>query len=155
MSTPTNSVHLTGNLVGDPELRYTTGGRGVANFRVAVPHRYKDSRGEWVDHPSFITCVAWGELGENVAGSLRKGDRVTVTGRLESRDWDDDKNVRHFAVEVICSSVAPDLRFATVPDVVKNERPANAAANREGEREHVLTGVRQGDDPVYGPEEPF
>lgn len=155
MSTLTNSVHITGNLVADPDLRFTTGGRAVANFRVAVNHRYLQN-GEWVDRPSYFTCVAWTTLAENVANSLRKGDRVTVTGRLESRDWDDEQNRRHFVVEIICASVAPDLRFATVDDhgLVKNAKP-DAPAAREGEREHVLTGVRQSDDPVYGDEEPF
>ena len=79
-----NTVTLVGNLTRDPELRYTTGGRGVASFGIAVNRRYQVN-GEWQEQTSFFNVVAWGTLGENAAASLTKGTRVIVTGRLEQR----------------------------------------------------------------------
>ena len=75
-----NTVTLTGNLTKDPELRYTTGGRGVASFGLAVNRRYQVN-GEWQEQVSFFNVVAWADLGENAAASLHKGNRVMVTGR--------------------------------------------------------------------------
>ena len=76
----TNTVTLIGNLTRDPELRYTTGGRGVASFGLAVNRRYQVN-GEWQEQTSFFNVVCWAELGENVAASLGKGSRAIVTGR--------------------------------------------------------------------------
>ena len=75
-----NSVTLVGNITRDPELRYTTGGRGVASFGLAVNRRYQQN-GEWQEDTSFFNVVAWGDLGENAAASLNKGHRIVVTGR--------------------------------------------------------------------------
>ncbi|MGA1062090.1 MAG: single-stranded DNA-binding protein, partial [Ilumatobacteraceae bacterium] len=61
-----NSITLTGNLTRDPELRFTTGGRGVASFGLAVNRRYQVN-GEWQEQVSFFNIVCWGDLGENVA----------------------------------------------------------------------------------------
>ena len=83
----TNSVTLIGNLTRDPELRFTTGGRGVASFGLAVNRRYQQN-GEWQEQTSFFNVVCWGDLGENAATSLTKGSRVIVTGRLEQRSWE-------------------------------------------------------------------
>ena len=82
-----NSVTLVGNLTKDPELRYTATGRGVASFGLAVNRRYQQN-GEWQEQVSFFNVVAWGDLGENAAASLNKGNRVIVTGRLEQRSYD-------------------------------------------------------------------
>ena len=71
----TNSVTLIGNLTRDPELRFTTGGRGVASFGLAVNRRYQQN-GEWQEQTSFFNVVRWGDLGENAATSLTKGSRV-------------------------------------------------------------------------------
>ena len=72
-----NSVTLVGNATRDPELRYTTGGRGVASFGLAVNRRYQQN-GEWQEQTSFFNVTAWGELGENAAASLTKGSRIIV-----------------------------------------------------------------------------
>jgi len=82
-----NSVTLVGNLTKDPELRYTATGRGVASFGLAVNRRYQQN-GEWQEQVSFFNVVAWGDLGENAAASLNKGNRIVVTGRLEQRSYD-------------------------------------------------------------------
>ena len=78
---------ITGNLVDDPELRYTPSGQPVVRFRVAsTPRFYDKASGEWKDGESvFLTCQAWKQLGENVAETVTQGTRVIVTGRLRQR----------------------------------------------------------------------
>jgi single stranded DNA-binding protein len=87
MSSNSNSITLIGNLTRDPELRFTTGGRAVASFGLAVNRRYQ-SNGEWQEQVSFFNITAWGDLGENVAATLNKGNRAIVFGRLEQREYE-------------------------------------------------------------------
>lgn len=106
-----STVTLVGNVTRDPELRYTTGGRGVASFGLAVNRRYQ-SNGEWQEQTSFFDVVAWGTLGENVAASLLKGTRAVVVGRLEQRSWDTPDGERRSKIEVIADEIGPSLRWA-------------------------------------------
>lgn len=105
-----NTVTLTGNLTRDPEIRFTTGGRATCGFGLAVNRRYQQN-GEWKEQVSFFNITAWGDLGENVAASIAKGDRVTVHGRLEQQTWEKDGEKKS-AVEVVADEVGASLRFA-------------------------------------------
>ena len=106
-----NNITITGNMTRDPELRFTQGGQAVANFGVAVNRRYMQ-HGEWVDAPTtFFNCVAWRELGENLAASCVKGTRVVVTGRMESREYEHE-GTKRIAWEVQVDECAVSLRFA-------------------------------------------
>jgi single-strand DNA-binding protein len=137
-----NSVSLVGNLTREPELRYTTSGRGVASFGLAVNRRYQ-SNGEWQEQTSFFNVVAWGDLGENCAASLTKGARVVVTGRLEQRSWETDGGDKRSVVEVVADEVGPSLRWAQAT-VERNEREKT---------ERPPSGPKPG--PEYADEEPF
>ena len=106
-----NTVTLTGNLTKDPELRYTTGGRGVASFGLAVNRRYQVN-GEWQEQVSFFNVVAWADLGENAAASLHKGNRIVVTGRLEQRSYETREGEKRNVTEVIADDLGPSLRWA-------------------------------------------
>jgi len=108
-----NHTSLTGNLTRDPELRYTTGGKAVANFGLAVNRRYQQG-GEWQDDTSFFDVTAWGDLGENIAHSVSKGQRVTVTGRLDQRSWETDAGEKRYKIEIVASDVAASMQFATL-----------------------------------------
>lgn len=109
-----NQVVVVGNLVDDPELRYTPNGAAVANFRVAVNRRFQDPSGQWKDgETSFFRINAWRTLAENVAESLTKGSRVIVTGRLRSRSWENPEGETRSAVEIEADEVGPSLRWAT------------------------------------------
>ena len=83
-----NNVTLVGNLVADPELRYTKGGTAVADLRMAVNRRWNKD-GEWMEETSFFDVTAWSEMAEHIGDSLSMGMRVTVTGRLEEQRWED------------------------------------------------------------------
>ena len=141
-----NSVTLVGNLTRDPELRYTTGGRGVASFGLAVNRRYQVN-GEWQEQVSFFNIVAWGDLGENAAASLAKGNRIIVTGRLEQRSYETKDGEKRSVTEVIADELGPSLRWAQA-QIERISRDAAEGGGGGG-------GSTRAPDPVYGDEEPF
>lgn len=108
-------ITLVGNLVDDPELRFTSSGVAVANFRVAsTPRIYDKQAGEWRDGDSlFLSCSVWRQYAENVAESLTKGTRVIVTGRLKQRSYETQSGERRTVMEIEVDEVGPSLRSAT------------------------------------------
>lgn len=155
-----NTVTLTGNLTKDPELRYTTGGRGVASFGLAVNRRYQVN-GEWQEQVSFFNVVAWADLGENAAASLHKGNRVMVTGRLEQRSYDTREGEKRNVTEVIADDLGPSLRWAQA-QVERISRDSADGGGFSGGGGGNSGGGGGGaarpatpPDPVYGEEEPF
>jgi single-strand DNA-binding protein len=145
-----NSVTLVGNVTKDPELRYTTGGRGVASFGLAVNRRYQVN-GEWQEQVSFFNIVAWGDLGENAAASINKGNRVIVTGRLEQRSYETKEGEKRNVTEVIADELGPSLRWAQVQiERISRDDAATRSGGGGGGG-----GASRAPDPVYGDEEPF
>lgn len=108
-------LELTGNLVDDPELRYTPAGHAVAKFRVAsTPRTFDRQSNEWRDGESlFLTCSAWRSLGENCAETLKRGMRVVVTGILRQRSYEDREGVKRTVYELDAEDVAVSLKNAT------------------------------------------
>lgn len=108
-------ITVVGNLVADPELRYTPNNVAVANFRVAsTPRRYDQNSSQWVDGDAlFLTCNVWREAAENVSNSLSKGDRVIVTGRLRQRSFETREGERRTVMEVEVDEIGPALKYAT------------------------------------------
>src|SRR5581483_3998755 len=99
-----NQAILMGNLTRDPELRTTPNGQSVCSFSLALNRSYKGSDGEWKEMTDFIDIVAWGPLGERVAQYLSKGRPALVSGRLQSRNWEQDGQKRS-KVEVVANDV--------------------------------------------------
>jgi len=147
-----NSVTLVGNVTKDPELRYTTGGRGVASFGLAVNRRYQVN-GEWQEQVSFFNIVAWGDLGENAAASLNKGNRVIVTGRLEQRSYETREGEKRSVTEVIADELGPSLRWAQAQIERISRDAADGGSGGGGGGGGASAG--RAPDPVYGDEEPF
>lgn len=117
-----NNVTVTGNATREPELRFTPSGQAVANFGVAVNRRWQNRQtNEWEEAVSFFDVTCWATLAENVAESVAKGTRVTVTGRLDQRSWETQDGDKRSKVEIVADDVAVSLRWATA-DVVKNQR---------------------------------
>jgi single-strand DNA-binding protein len=148
-----NTVTLVGNLTKDPELRYTTGGRGVASFGLAVNRRWQQN-GEWQEQVSFFNVVAWGDLGENAAASLTKGSRCMVTGRLEQRSFDTREGEKRNITEVIADDLGPSLRWAQA-QVERISRDSATAGSGGGGGGGAGMSSGSAPDPVYGDEEPF
>lgn len=109
------NITIVGNLVDDPELRFTGSGVAVANFRVAsTPRTFDRQANEWRDGESlFLSCSVWRQYAENVAESLTKGTRVIVTGRLKQRSYETQNGERRTVFEIEVDEVGPALRSAT------------------------------------------
>lgn len=108
-----NHCSLTGNLVRDPELRFTMSGRAVANGRIAVTDRFQQTDGSWGERTTFVNIVAWGDLAEQMAVSLEKGDHITVVGELRIRDFVRTDGTKQYVTEINCSNVSASLRFTS------------------------------------------
>ncbi|MFE9623824.1 single-stranded DNA-binding protein [Streptomyces sp. NPDC006527] len=108
-------ITVIGNLVDDPELRFTPSGAAVAKFRVAsTPRTFDRQTNEWKDGESlFLTCSVWRQAAENVAESLQRGMRVIVQGRLKQRSYEDREGVKRTVFELDVEEVGPSLRNAT------------------------------------------
>lgn len=113
-----NATSMVGNLVADPELRFTSTARPVANFRFAVNERIVID-GAWQDRTNFFNVVAWGDLAQNVAGSLSQGDRIMVNGRIQIREYTDGNSVKQYRTEVVADEVGAALRFHTISGIEK------------------------------------
>src|SRR6266480_4817344 len=131
MAAGDTQITIIGNLVDDPELRYTPTGQAVAKFRVASTPRYLDKNtNEWKDGDSlFLSCNVWRQAAENVAESLQRGMRVIVSGRLRQRSYETKEGEKRTVYEVEVDDIGPSLL------------PASAKVNRI---------TRSGGDGGYG-----
>ncbi len=111
---PDNSVTVVGNLVEDPELRFTPSGAALARLRLAVNRRwFNRNTNDWDEEASFFTATCWRDMAENVSESLQKGSRVIINGRLEQRSWETQDGERRSVVEIQIDEIGPSLRWAT------------------------------------------
>lgn len=108
-------ITVVGNVVADPELRFTPSGAAVANFRVAsTPRVFNRDSGQYEDGEAlFLTCNVWRQAAENVAESLTKGMRVIVQGRLVQRSYETREGEKRTVVELQVDEIGPSLRYAT------------------------------------------
>jgi single-strand DNA-binding protein len=115
MAAGDTQITIAGNLVDDPELRFTPAGQPVARFRIASTPRYLDKNtNEWKDGDSlFLTCNVWRQAAENVAESLTRGMRVIVSGRLRQRSYETKEGEKRTVYEVEVDDVGPSLRNAS------------------------------------------
>ena len=131
-------ITVVGNLVDDPELRFTPSGAAVANFRIAsTPRTFDRQTNEWKDGDAlFLSCSVWRQAAENVAESLQRGMRVVVQGRLKARTYETREGEKRTVFEIEVEEVGPSLKYATAK-VTKSTRSGggggyNAGAGQSG-----------------------
>ncbi|WIM67587.1 single-stranded DNA-binding protein [Corynebacterium breve] len=126
-------ITVVGNLVADPELRFTPSGAAVANFRIAsTPRTFNRESNQWEDGEAlFLTCNIWRQAAENVAESLTKGMRVIVNGRLKQRSYQTREGENRTVFEVEVDEVGPSLRYASA-SVNRNPREGGSGGNWGG-----------------------
>jgi single-strand DNA-binding protein len=100
-----NKVMIIGNLGRDPEMRYTPSGQAVTQFTVAVNRNYRGQDGAWQEETEWFRVVAWAQLAERVAENLRKGMKVYVEGRLQTRQWEDQQGQKRYTTELVANQV--------------------------------------------------
>jgi single-strand DNA-binding protein len=127
-----NTLTLVGNVVREPELRWTKSGQPYSNFTLVYSERYLDrASGTWQDGPAtFINCTAWKQAGaENIKESISKGNRVMVTGKLKQRNYLTDDGNKRSVIELDVEEVAVSLKFSiAVPVKQQNAEGASAPA---------------------------
>jgi single-strand DNA-binding protein len=135
MAAGDTQITIAGNLVDDPELRFTPAGQPVARFRVASTPRFRDnSTGEWKDGDSlFLTCNVWRQAAENVAESLQRGMRVIVSGRLRQRSYETKEGEKRTVYEVEVDDVGPSLRNASAKVARASRSGAGFGGNQGGQ----------------------
>jgi single-strand DNA-binding protein len=131
-----NHTSIVGNLVDDPELRFTNSGTAVANMRVAVTQRIQQD-GAWRDgETSFFRVNIWRDQAEHLAESLGKGDRVMVSGRLRTRSWETPEGEKRSVTEIEADEVGASLKFHTAKvDRATSRGSGERAAGRERQAE--------------------
>ncbi|MFD5572243.1 single-stranded DNA-binding protein [Streptomyces cadmiisoli] len=133
-------ITVVGNLVDDPELRFTPSGAAVAKFRIAsTPRVFNREANEWRDGDAlFLTCSVWRQAAENVAESLARGMRVIVQGRLKQRSYEDREQVKRTVYELDVDEVGPSLTYATA--AVTKKTSGGQASQREGSGDPWASG---------------
>ncbi|WP_098007796.1 single-stranded DNA-binding protein [Streptomyces sp. sk226] len=144
-------ITVVGNLVDDPELRFTPGGAAVAKFRVAsVPRTFNRETQQWEDAKDglFLSCSVWRQAAENAAETLQKGMRVIVQGRLKQRSYEDREGVKRTVYELDVEEVGPSLKSATAKVTKAGSGSAGQGQGREEfQRARQEQGRASAEDP--------
>jgi single-strand DNA-binding protein len=150
-----NKVILVGNLGKDPEVKYTPSGVPVAKLTLATNERYKDKSGEWKDRTEWHNVVLWQRLAEIAGEYLKKGGKVYIEGRLQTRSWDDKQtNQKRYMTEVVASDlVLLGGRGEGAGDFTGSSRAAAAAGNNFDQREPEPAAA--GSTPISDDDIPF
>lgn len=144
MAAGDTTITIVGNLVEDPNLRFTPSGQPVATFRIASTPRFLDKQtNEWKDGDAlFLTCNVWRQAAENCAESLQRGMRVIVQGRLKQRSYETKEGEKRTVYEVEVDEVGPSLKNATAK-VNKTQRQGGSSSGFGG----GSSGPSAADDP--------
>ena len=136
-------ITIVGNIVAEPELRFTPAGAAVCSFRVAsTPRAYNKQTQQWEDGEAmFLTCNAWKQLGENAAESLAKGMRVIVTGKLKQRSFQNREGDTRTVFEIDVEEVGPSLRYATTQ---VNRNPQQGGGQQAPNQQQAQQNAQQG-----------
>lgn len=115
MAKSLNQVIVMGNLTRSPEVKQTPSGNSVVSFSLALNRSYKDAQDQWQEATDYVDVVAWGKLADQVAERLSTGSRALVSGRLQSRSWEDkDTGAKRSKLEVL----AQDVTFLDAADKI-------------------------------------
>ena len=114
------------NITNDPDLRFTPSGTAVLSFGLATNRRYKKGE-EWVDEPSFHNIVVWGQRAQSLAQRIKKGTRVHVAGRLQTRSWDGQDGKKQYKTEIVSDEVNLISRYNEGPS---SDLPAASASSK-------------------------
>lgn len=149
-----NGLTLCGNVTGDPVLRYTRGNVPVTSFDIAVNRRWNDpATNERKEATTFCSVQVWRGMAENVAMSLKKGQRIIATGRLEQNVWENDAGVRQSQLRMVATDIGHSLMFATTEYTKVDRR--NAAAIAQAPEVEGAPTERPTETAGEGGEEPF
>ena len=152
-----NKVILLGNLGKDPEVKYTPQGTPVAKLTIATNYRYKDKNEQWQDQTEWHNVVLWQRLAEIAGEYLKKGSKVYIEGRLQTRSWEDKQtNQKRYMTEVVASDlVLLGGRGEGGGESGGGSRGASAGNNNFDQRTPEHEPVAAGSSPISDEDIPF
>jgi len=132
-----NKAILIGNLGADPEVRFTTGGQAVANFRIATSESWKDKNGQPQERTEWHRIVVWGKLAELCGEYLKKGRQCFVEGRIQTREWTNKEGQKQYTTEVVATQVTflggrPEGAASSAPRAAANGQPQGSSQGDYG-----------------------
>lgn len=131
-----NKVQLMGNLVKDPELRFTPSGAAVLNFSIATNRNYKVGE-EWKEEVTFHNIVSW-RSAENLAKRLKKGSRVYIDGRIQTRSWDGDDGKKQYKTEVVVDNISLISRYNGSEELADIPSADDAPSSSKGSSDETI-----------------
>ena len=134
-----NMAVITGNVTRDPELRYTPSGAAVCSFGVATNHSIKKDD-QWTDIPTFHNIVVWGKQAEYISNTVKKGMKVSLSGRIDNRQYDAKDGTKKYISEIVADTVIPFTERKTTADT--ND------VIQESDQNSRLAGASEADAPV-------
>jgi single-strand DNA-binding protein len=105
MAMSLNRAQLIGNLTRDPEMRQIPGGSAVASFSIATNFTWNDQQGQKQEKVEFHNIVAWRKLAEICGQYLKKGSKVFIEGRMQTRDWEGEDGVKRYRTEIVADNM--------------------------------------------------
>ena len=127
-----NKCMIIGNLGRDPEMRYTPSGQAVTQFTVATNRRWRDQQDEWQEETEWFRVVVWGQQAERVAERVRKGNKVYVEGRIQTRQWEDQSGQKRYTTELIANQVTSLERRERDEDAPFPDEAGAQGSRRQG-----------------------
>lgn len=143
-----NRVTLMGNITNDPDLRYTPSGAAVLSFGLATNRRFKKNE-EWVDEPTYHNIVVWLSA-EPLAQRIRKGTRVYIEGRIQTRSWDNQEGQKQYKTEIVADNVTLIARYEGANDEASksnNEAPKPKLAKKSAKPSEDINATEESIDP--------
>jgi single-strand DNA-binding protein len=141
MSFSINMAIITGNVTRDPELRYTPSGAAVCSFGVATNHSIKKGD-QWTDIPTFHNIIVWGKQAEYISNTIKKGTKVSLTGRIDNRQYEAKDGTKKYISEIVAETVIPFIAArggsAEMPDVVAGDEPKQQPQRVEEKVEDIV-----------------
>jgi single-strand DNA-binding protein len=151
-----NKAMLIGNLTRDPEIRTTPTGQTVASFSVATNYVWIDQSGQKRDKAEYHNVVAWRRLAEIVGQYLKKGSKVYIEGRLQTRDWMGQDNVKRYRTEIIAENMIMLDRAGARSQTDRNDQPPMPSEPEINVEEAVGTaGDSEGEEEIKVENIPF
>lgn len=138
-----NQIYLLGNLTRDPEIKYTNEGTAIVEMGIAVNKKWKDSNGEDMEIVDFFNISAWNSLAENCANTLKKGDRVMISGHLNLRSWENKEGKKYNIININADVIGASLEFSSLKildkknkKIKKNEIKDSISECENGQESH-------------------
>ncbi len=129
-----NQIFLLGNLTRDPEIKYTNEGIAITEMGLAVNKKWIDKNGKESESVDFFNITSWNSLAENCASTLKKGDRVLVSGHMNLRSWENKEGKKFNITSITADVVAVTLEFSQVKILERSNKEMNSEPDIKKEK---------------------